>query len=165
MDERHAATWSRHHRDPWLLLNGGTADSSRKTVDTWPRNAAFEHARHDLDRLVDDSRALDLPVPSDAARRSLQAILRDVLATNSVFPTITFDPSDEILMAEWRAGSRRIEIEVAGDGSELFTIVSRRGIPVYQGKSATRLRLHLRDLTSAVVALNPRWRSLFAARR
>src|SRR5688572_20577435 len=101
MAERHAATWSRHERDPWLLLHGGAPEHGNRSDDTWPRVAAFEHARHDLDRLISDSQSMGLPVPSPIARRRLQTVLRSVLANNSVYPTITYDHADEVLMAEW----------------------------------------------------------------
>lgn len=151
---RYPEKWKQDEPTGWLLSTGRTERAD------WSRPAAFVHAADELNLLEHQLVSLGQEVPSALAKVRFLSVLRDVLAADSVYPSVSLD-ADGSLIAEWRAGPRRIDIEVSAEGEETFTVRTRGQQPSYVGPSIARLRRHLRDLSTTTNAQNPRWRSLF----
>lgn len=156
--ERHQVMWQpRHQAKPqtWVHL----APSVVSKRQTW-NSPAYAHAIQELQQLAADLIAVAEPQPSPEARFCMLDVLRDVLATDSVYPALSGD-GEGGLIAEWRADNKIIEIHTADDGETDFRVRLRRGATLYEGSSTVQLRRHLRDMTAFVNSVNPAWRSLF----
>lgn len=154
---RHDAAWEREMPTVGLvfLTSGPSARES-----SWPRSRAYEHAKRELAGLDVQLAQSGQSGPTRTSRMRMLQILRDVLANDSVYPSIS-DDGEGGLVAEWRAGRRRIDIYVSDSGDFLFRVRNKGGATIYNGTSTLHLRRHLRDLTAIVNAINPGWRRFF----
>jgi hypothetical protein len=122
---------------------------------------AYSHACRELQLLCAQLERAHERIPSRASRFVMLGVLREVLADDSVYPTLA-DDAESGLIAEWRADEQRIEINVDHAGQPFFRVRRRNGPVMYEGASTVQLRRHLRDVTALVNSVNPGWRSLFA---
>lgn len=127
------------------------------------KSPAYAHASHELQALASDLAEIGDVVPDARARFALLAILRDVLAENSIYPSLSSDCEGGLL--EWRADDKLIEVHVEDTGEHSFRVRIRRGATLYEGTSSVHLRRHLRDMTALVDSINPNWRALFGDAR
>lgn len=120
---------------------------------------AYRYARGQLARLAAEHSVTGLEAPSDVAYHRMLHALRDVLAEDSVFPTMSID-DDGGIIAEWRIGNHSLEIDVDPEGGFSFT-TRLNGRRLSGGQSQTPLRKIIRDVSAIVAQVNPNWRSLF----
>jgi hypothetical protein len=128
--------------------------------EAWPTCSAFEYARNEVNRVHFQREATGEAPPTTTARRRLLSTLREAIAADSVYPSVS-DDGEGGLIAEWRAGDRRLQLDVTAEGEELVTVRLRNGPVLYRGSSVLYLRSYLRDLTSYINDVNPGWQRLF----
>lgn len=155
--------------DAYLSVGGGARRGHRKAVpdailerrdrDWRPVVPAYDYARSQLRTLQQQHADLDLPPTAPEANSRMVRLLRDVLAEDSVYPTMSID-EDGGIIAEWRASVFSLEIDVDPDGTASFTL-RRDGLKIGSGKSVTPLRKIIRDFSAVVAKANPNWKALF----
>lgn len=156
--KRHQRVWRpspQLERQTWVHVT--PSPISKRQAWTSP---AYAHATQELQQMAAQLDRLGEPKPTAAARFTLLDVLRDVLAADSVFPSLSSD-GESGLLAEWRADNNLIEVHVTDDGEPLFRVRIRRGAVLYEGSSTVQLRRHLRNMTTLVNSVNPGWKTLF----
>lgn len=139
---------------------GQARPASGRTAGSWPdESAAFEYARGRMEQLKVEHEEAGLPSSAPLAEVRMLQVLRAVLATNSVYPTMSID-DDGSVIAEWRILRFGLEI-LAEPNGEVSYALRKEGLRVSGGTSVTLLRRQLRNLTAIVDQANPNWRSLF----
>ncbi len=148
---------------PTLLFFSGALGSLRArpiTSGYGPVAPAYRYARQQMSSVQAEHRSLHRPGATNEAQRKMLDVLREVLADDSVYPTISID-EDGIVIAEWRAGNASLEVECSSDGKMNFSLFGRDGREFSAGRSTNILRRVVRDMSDYVDASNPNWRSLF----
>src|SRR5262249_36022033 len=106
--------------------------------------------------------------PTQAAAYCMYRLLTRLGDGRTVFPFIVPDGTGGIV-AEWRAGVKRIEIEVDGDGQVACCATDGAGeIVIDKGldeRDIDQLSSLLAELSTEVREKNPSWRRLFSSRR
>lgn len=140
---------------------GSGHDVDRHRAPEWSLSAvpAYRYAQAQLRRLSAEHVDANLSEPTPRASRRMLHILREVLAEDSVYPTMSADDEGG-LIAEWHIGDSSLEIDVDPTGAFSYT-VRKEGKRVLGGQSQTPLRKIIRDISALVARVNPNWRSLF----
>ncbi|TQK68273.1 hypothetical protein [Nocardioides sp. SLBN-35] len=151
-----APTMRVHSAGIALLVTSPTSEPAQQ----WPASAmAYDHARAEMKHINAELHHQGLSGIPELASSSMRHALRDVLAADSIYPSMSLD-EDRSLLAEWRYGAEAIEVETTASGVFSWTHY-RDGQIIKSSTSRTHLRQVLRDLTATVEAANPNWRSLF----
>lgn len=126
----------------------------------WPAPMpAYDYARSQLASLIQQHTEVGLAIPNAATVGQMGRVLRDVLAEDSIYPTLSID-EDGGLVAEWHVGTYSLEVDIAPNAVFSYT-VRQEGRRLGRGTSRTPLRKMIRDLSTIVSTANPNWRSLF----
>ncbi|MGH2544894.1 MAG: hypothetical protein ACRDIB_19045, partial [Ardenticatenaceae bacterium] len=121
----------------------------------------MQYARRTLPRLLHSVISNEIDVTRSLnALNSAMAMLSESLEPDSIYPTLSIGDDGEVY-AEWRAGRRRISVEIDGRGARYMHVTDDEGRVVYDGEEEHGLRRHLKGLTALVTEANPNWHTLF----